>query len=136
MAFTGALEDRIALRELLDAYSDAVCRGDANDWAATWADDAVWDLNGQQVHGKDAIVTLWKQAMGAFDAVAFFTEAASFTVEGDRASGRAFTMETLKIKGGGLRRVNGAYADTFVKRGGRWLFASRRFSVLIDDAGA
>ena len=39
MAFTGPLEDRIAIRELLETYADAVCRVDAEAWGSTWAED-------------------------------------------------------------------------------------------------
>jgi hypothetical protein len=31
MPFTGPAEDRLAIRELLEAYADAVCRHDAAD---------------------------------------------------------------------------------------------------------
>jgi len=37
MAFTGPFEDRLEIRELLETYSDAVCKVDADAWAATWA---------------------------------------------------------------------------------------------------
>lgn len=40
MPFTGPAEDRLAIRELLETYADAVTRCHADDWAATWAEDA------------------------------------------------------------------------------------------------
>ncbi len=40
MAFTGPLEDRILIRELLDTYAHGVMTRDAEVWAATWAEDA------------------------------------------------------------------------------------------------
>jgi SnoaL-like protein len=43
MTFAGPFEDRLAIRELLDAYSDAVCSFDADAWGATWAEGGVWE---------------------------------------------------------------------------------------------
>ncbi len=134
MAFSGPFEDQLAIRGLIEAYADAVFRFDADAWAETWAEDAVWDLMGTRVEGRAAIVALWRQAMSAFDAVAFTAMPGALTITGDRAQGRSYTTETLKPKAGGLRRVNGAYEDSFVKRDGRWLFASRAFRIVIDDA--
>ncbi|MFN7174902.1 MAG: nuclear transport factor 2 family protein, partial [Thermaurantiacus tibetensis] len=44
--FTGELADRLAIRERIEAYNDAVFRRDAEDWAACWAEDAVWEVAG------------------------------------------------------------------------------------------
>ena len=43
MPFTGPAEDRLAIRELVDSYGDAVYRHDAQAWGANWAEDAVWN---------------------------------------------------------------------------------------------
>jgi ketosteroid isomerase-like protein len=130
MPFSGPVEDRLALRELHDAYGDAVFRFDAEAWGANWAEDAVWNLMGQDIVGRDAIVGLWKQAMGQFSQVSFFSQPATFDVSGDQARGRVYTSEVLTTTGGDTRRVVGVYEDQYVKSGGRWLFASRRYSVL------
>lgn len=70
MPFTGPAEDRLAIRELLEAYADAVCRSDAEDWGATWADDAEWSLPDYPeigtTKGKAAIVAMWTEAMKAY----------------------------------------------------------------------
>ncbi len=46
MSFEGSSEDRLALRDLLDTYADAVSRADGEAWAATWTEDAEWHLPG------------------------------------------------------------------------------------------
>jgi hypothetical protein len=48
MSNTGSVEDRLAIRELLEAYADAVCCVDADAWGATWAEDSVWELPDRQ----------------------------------------------------------------------------------------
>ncbi|MBX9883944.1 MAG: nuclear transport factor 2 family protein [Novosphingobium sp.] len=130
MAITGPIEDQLALRALHDNYADAVFRRDAADWGALWADDAVWDLAGTTVNGKDAIVGLWTGAMSTFAFVGFFYQTGALHIDGDTAAGRVYTNETLEDLAGNLRRSIGRYEDTYVKRGGTWLYQSRSFSVL------
>ena len=40
MAFEGPIEDRLAIRELIENYADAVFQRDEERWAANWADEA------------------------------------------------------------------------------------------------
>jgi uncharacterized protein (TIGR02246 family) len=130
MAFEGLVEDRLAIRELLDAYADAVCRADAQDWGATWADDGVWatpdypDVG--EVHGKAAIVAMWKGAMTQFPGVVFVSSMGAIAVEGDRATVRSWTSEVYD-RDGVARRDRGCYLDVCVKRDGKWLFQLRTF---------
>ena len=46
MISSGPLEDRLAIRELVDSYNDAVMRKDGDAWAENWRDDATWELPG------------------------------------------------------------------------------------------
>jgi len=130
MAITGPIEDQLAIRALHDNYADAVFRRDAADWGALWADDAVWDLAGTVVNGKDSIVGLWTGAMSTFAFVGFFYQTGAIVIDGDTATGRVYTNETLEDLEGNLRRSIGHYEDAYVKRGGAWLYQSRSFSVL------
>ena len=63
MPFTGPAEDRLALRELLETYADAVTRCDAQAWGDTWAEDAQWSLPDYPeigtTQGRAAIVAMW-----------------------------------------------------------------------------
>ena len=86
MAFDGPAEDQIAIRALIDSYSDAVFRRDAQAWGATWAEDAVWNLAGTEVRGRDAIVGLWTQAMSGFPFVAFFAQIGQLAITGDHST--------------------------------------------------
>jgi hypothetical protein len=53
-------------------------------------------------------------------------------IDGDRAKGRAWTSETMKPRAGGVRRIEGAYIDRFVREGGRWVFSARSWRILVD----
>ena len=130
MAFTGAAEDQLAIRNLHDAYADAVFQRDAQLWGDNWAADARWDLMGTSVAGRDAIVALWVQAMAGFQFVGFFSQVGRLEIAGDQATGRVFTHEVLELGDGTISRPVGRYDDNYIKVDGRWLFKARRYSLL------
>ncbi|MBH0112078.1 nuclear transport factor 2 family protein [Novosphingobium sp. YJ-S2-02] len=130
MAFTGPFEDRVAIRELLEAYSDAVTRCDAGDWADTWADEAQWSLPDYPeigtTKGKKAIVAMWVEAMKSYPGIMFMAFPGAIEIDGDTAKVRSYTTETYD-QGDETVRDRGFYEDTCVKIDGRWLFSSRSF---------
>jgi uncharacterized protein (TIGR02246 family) len=131
MAFTGPFEDRLEIRELLETYSDAVCKVDAEAWGATWAEDGVWELPDYpeigKIVGRANIVTAWKAAMAGYPGIVFTATPGAIRVEGDTATARSYTSEVFDDRDGVTNRHRGLYDDTLVKRGGQWLFKSRRF---------
>lgn len=130
MAFSGPFEDQLAIRLLVESYSDAVFRRDADDWGACWAEESRWFLMGTTVSGRDAIVALWKQAMDGFAFVAFFSQIGSLKIEDDRATGRVWTHELLETRDGTISRPVGRYDDAYVRTGDGWRFAERRYTML------
>lgn len=130
MPFTGPAEDRLAIRELLDAYADAVTRCDAEAWAQTWAEDGEWSLPDYPemgtTRGKPAIVAMWVEAMKGFPGIMFEAWPGSIAVDGDQATMRSYTAEVYD-QGDQTIRDRGLYEDVCVKRDGRWLFKSRSF---------
>lgn len=130
MPFTGPFEDRLAIRELLEIYADAVTRRDAEDWGATWAQDAEWSLPDYPeigtTKGREAIVAMWIEAMKAYPGIMFEAWPGSIEVDGDRAVMRSYTSEVYDHDGVTMRD-RGVYEDTCVKVDGRWYFASRSF---------
>ena len=134
--YKGAVEDRLAIRERIESYSDAVFRHDADAWIANWAEDGVWHLPalGLDLTGRPAIRAAWEQAMSAFAMAGFFAVPGAIEINDDMASARSYTQEILVAKdGGGVRKIIGAYDDTLVKRDGQWLFARRSYNVLHDE---
>ena len=129
----GPIEDRLAIRERIEAYGDAVFRHDAEAWIANWAEDGVWRLPGIEVAGRARIKAAWEQAMGAFAQAAFFSVSGEISVTGGAATARVYTQEVLVDHAGAVRRIVGAYDDTLVNQGGAWLFASRTYAILHDD---
>ncbi len=130
MAYNGPLEDRVAIRELIETYNDAVHRRDADAWADTWTEDAEWDLLGHVVAGRPAIVETWKGAMDGFSYVGFAATPGAIEIDGLKARARVYVRETLIEHGGARRRIEGAYADELSKADGAWRFARRRYEIL------
>jgi uncharacterized protein (TIGR02246 family) len=130
MPFTGPSEDRQAIRELLETYADAVTQRDAAAWGATWAEDGDWAMPDYPEfppqHGRDAIVTLWVEAMKAYPGVMFEAWPGSIEIDGDFATVRSYTSEVYD-QGELTMRDRGVYDDTCVKRDGKWQFKSRTF---------
>ena len=83
-----ASTDELAIRQLAARYIDAVNRRDEGDWSATWSRDASWNLMGMQVSGREAIVAMWKGAMGTFRWVVMMLGSGTIELDGDTASGR------------------------------------------------
>jgi ketosteroid isomerase-like protein len=130
MSFEGPLEDRIAIRELLEAYADAVSRFDEKDWGDLWAEDSVWSLPDYPQYpdtiGKAAIVDMWVTAMKDYPGIMFQAWPGAITVDGDRAVVRSWTSEVYD-KDGKVHRDRGRYEDICMKVDGRWLFQTRSF---------
>jgi len=132
---SGPLEDRLAIRELVESYNDAVMRFDGEAWALNWTDDAVWILPGAgEVSGRDNVHTRWKAAMAGFSFVGFFASAGPIVVEGDTARGTWYQQEFLHEKDGVTRAVTGRYTDDYVKTDGRWFFKRRVYEILHAEA--
>lgn len=130
MPFTGPAEDRLAIRELLETYADAVTRHDPDAWGATWAEDAEWSLPDYPelgtTRGRSAIVTMWIAAMKNYPGIMFEAWPGSIEIDGERAVMRSYTSEVYDQEGA-TKRDRGVYEDVCVKIDGRWLFKSRSF---------
>jgi hypothetical protein len=156
MNFQGPLEDRVAIRELMDTYSDAVTRRDSIQWASVWLDseECRWLLPSMaewaQFVGKKTIVDEWTKMMnqfhgdsGAPNQISQVTTPGSIIVEGSTATARAFTTEFFVVPGGKTVHTKGQYEDVLVKRDGCWYFKERTWrmfklgdylSIMVDKA--
>lgn len=130
MPFTGPDDDRLAIRDLLDAYADAVTQRDAQAWGATWAQDARWEMPDYPEfppqQGRDNIVALWVEAMKHYPGIMFEAWPGSIEVNGNTAKVRCYTSEVYDQDGTTVRD-RGQYDDECVKIDGRWYFSLRSF---------
>lgn len=120
------------IEDLVHRYSDAVVHRDRDQWAATWAPDAVWDMGrGRRVEGREAISDLWATAMATFAAVVqtCLNGTAELDEEAGTGTGRWYILEAMRRSDGNNDQMIGHYDDTYVRLDGRWHFASRELTV-------
>lgn len=136
MPFTGPLEDRIAIRELLDSYTDAASRMDRAEWLACWHSDATWRTHYFYVSGKEAIAATYDGLMGNVATTSFIGQLGACEIDKTRATCRSYGQEWLVFKdNAGSHRLTGRYEDELRKDGGRWRFAARVYTVMIEEMG-
>lgn len=144
MAFTGPLEDRVAIRELMDTHAHGVMTRDPELWGSIWAEDAYWelpeypDLGG--FDGKETIVGAWTASMRRYGLdnmtkpMIYFMQPGAIEVSGNRAKTVAYTIEIYDDPETNKRtRTTGRYDDELEKRDGRWLFTRRSYRSILND---
>ncbi len=132
--------DRLAIRELIEAYAHCADRRDAKGQMALFTKDThfVVYMNAkdpkpsQELHSRDALAPVFAD-LNQYDATTHFVgQSTIFALTGDRATGEAYCLAHHVTIDGGKRRLMLAslrYLDIFVKRDGEWLFAERRLYV-------
>ena len=132
--------DRLAIRELVEAYAHCADRRDAKGQMALFTPDThfVVYMNAkdptpsQELHSREALAPVFAD-LNKYDATTHFVgQSTIFTLTADRATGEAYCLAHHVTVGDGKRRLMVAslrYLDTFVKTDGSWLFAERRLYV-------
>ena len=137
MAFSGPIEDRLAIRELMDIYADAVNQRDAELWGSTWAEGSSWKLpvipGMENVAGKENIVAAWNAGMAMFPFIFMSISVGDIQVDGDTGTARAYTTEVGTTLDGTEIRPRGQYDDKLIKVDGEWLFIERIFNSLYGE---
>jgi hypothetical protein len=132
--------DRVAIRELVEAYAHCADRRDANGQMALFTADThfVVYMNAkdptpsQELHSRDALAPVFAD-LNQYDATTHFVgQSTIFTLTADRATGEAYCLAHHITVDDGKRRLMIAslrYLDTFVKIDRSWLFRERRLYV-------
>jgi hypothetical protein len=128
--------DRLAIRELVEAYGHCADRRDAKCQMSLFTPDAhfVVFMNAkdptpsQELHSREALAPVFAD-LNKYDATTHFVgQTTIFTLTSDRATGEAYCLAHHITVDGGKRRLMLAslrYLDTFVKLDGAWLFSER-----------
>jgi hypothetical protein len=132
--------DRLAIRELVEAYAHCADRRDAKGQMSLFTENThfVVFMNAkdptpsQELHSREALAPVFAD-LNKYDATTHFVgQSTIFTLTGDRATGEAYCLAHHVTVAGGKRRLMVAslrYLDTFVKIDGAWLFAERSLYV-------
>lgn len=133
MTFDGSVEERLAIRELYGAYSDATMRQDRSLYLSLWCDDGVRRSADGELRGKAEIARHWDGIWSIVGQMGFFTEIGAISVSGATASARVFCREIISLRNGGRWKVIGRYDDVLEKSGGRWRFKHRDYQIVMDE---
>ena len=128
--------DRLAIRELVEAYAHCADRRDAKGQMALFTEDThfVVFMNAKdpkpslELHARKDLAPVFAD-LNEYDATTHFIgQSTLFALTDNRATGEAYCLAHHVSVDGDKRRLMVAslrYLDTFVKTDGAWLFAER-----------
>jgi ketosteroid isomerase-like protein len=128
--------DRLAIRELFDAYAHCADRRDAEGQKALFTDDTVFAvyLDGADsepsyvLHGREALTPVFAD-LNRYEVTTHFNGQSTITLNGDHATGESYTIAHHAFTEEDARKIMIAslrYLDDFAKIDGRWYFAERK----------
>jgi SnoaL-like domain len=132
--------DRLAIRELIDAYAHCADRRDAKGQMALFTGDtrflvfmdATAAKPTQELYGRDSLAPVFDD-LNQYVATMHFNGQSTILLDGNRATGESYCLaHHLKVGQDGQRTMMIAsirYLDELVKQDGQWLFAERRLMV-------
>ncbi len=132
--------DRLAIRELIDAYAHCADRRDAKGQMALFTHDtrflvfmdATAAKPTQELHGRESLAPVFDD-LNQYVATMHFNGQSTILLDGDRATGESYCLaQHLKVGQDGQRTMMVAsirYLDELAKQDGQWLFAERRLMV-------
>ena len=132
--------DRLAIRELVEAYAHCADRRDAKGQMALFTNDThfVVYMNAkdptpsQELHSREALAPVFVE-LNQYDATTHFVgQSTIFELTEERATGEAYCLAHHVTADGNKRSLMLAslrYLDTFTKADGSWLFAERKLYV-------
>jgi ketosteroid isomerase-like protein len=132
--------DRLAIRELVEAYAHCADRRDATGQMALFTPDThfVVYMNAkdptpsQELHSREALAPVFNDLNKYVATMHFVGQSTILSLSEHRATGEAYTLAHHLTVDGEKRSLMIAalrYTDTFVKTDGAWLFAERRLYV-------
>ncbi len=132
--------DRLAIRELFDAYAHCADRRDAEGQKALFTEDTRFAVHmggeGTEptyvLEGREALTPVFAD-LNRYEATTHFNGQSTVTIDGDHATGESYTIAHHLLFEEGERKIMIAslrYLDTFAKIAGAWYFAER--TLLLD----
>jgi hypothetical protein len=131
--------DRLAIRELVDAYAHCADRRDAKGQMALFTEDthfvvfmdAKSDTPSQELRDRDALAPVFDN-LNQYDATTHFNGQSTVTLNGTEATGVSYCLAHHVSAHGSERSLMIAsirYLDKFMKVEGAWYFAQRKLLV-------
>ena len=131
--------DRLAIRELVDAYARSADRRDADGQKALFTPDTRFfvymDGQGSEpthvLNGRESLTPVFED-LNRFEATMHFNGQSTIVLERDRATGESYCIAHHLFSEDGERKLMVAWLgchDTFVKVDHAWCFAERNLYV-------
>jgi ketosteroid isomerase-like protein len=131
--------DRLAIRELVDAYAHCADRRDADRQKSLFTEDTHFvvymDGQGSQptqvLDGREALTPVFDD-LNRYQATMHFNGQSTIALDADSATGESYCIAHHLFTENGERKLMVAwlrYRDTFVKIDGAWRFAERNLYV-------
>ncbi len=122
------IEDQLALKKLVDTFSNLADLKDVKSQMNLFTDDAhvISKTNNQTFDskGKKEIEKAFADYLALFDIVYHLNGQQTVEIKGDHATGISYCFVTLIGKG--KKNQSGVrYNDTYVKKNGKWLIKKR-----------
>jgi ketosteroid isomerase-like protein len=132
--------DRLAIRELVEAYAHCADRRDAEGQMALFTEDthfvvymdAKSPTPSQELQSREALAPVFADLNQYAATMHILGQTTILTLTGDRGTGETYCMPHHLTINGGKRSLMVAalrYSDIFVKRDSAWLFAERKLYV-------
>ena len=127
------IADRLAIRELFDAYAHCADRRDAEGQQALFAEDSrfvvLMDGEGSEptyaLDGREALAPVFAD-LNRYETTTHFNGQSTVSLDGDKATGESYTLAHHLYDEDGRRMLMVAslrYLDVFAKLDGIWFFA-------------
>jgi SnoaL-like domain len=128
--------DRLAIRELVEAYAHCADRRDAKGQMTLFTPDTHFVVfmdakdpkPSQELHSREALAPVFADLNQYAATMHFLGQTTILTLTSDRGTGETYCMPhhlTIEAKNRRLMIAALRYYDTFVKMDGTWLFAER-----------
>ena len=128
------IEDRIALKELVDVFSNLADQKETEEQTFLFTENATVEtlVNGQpagELVGRKQIADAFANFLKNFEVVYHSNGQQTVTITGDRASGTSYCLVVLigSENGKKMKTTMGVYYyDQYVRENGKWLIAKRQ----------
>jgi len=132
----GEVADRLAIRELIEAYARCADRLDATGQMSLFTADTHFVVYmdakdtkpSQELHSREALAPVFADLNKYAATMHFVGQSTILSLTSDRGTGEAYCLAHHLTVDGDKRKLMVAalrYYDTFVKLDGSWLFAER-----------
>jgi ketosteroid isomerase-like protein len=131
--------DRLAIRELIDAYAFCADRRDARGQMALFTPDthfvvymdAKSEIPSQELHGRESLTPVFEN-LNSYKVTTHFNGQSTIQLDGSRATWVSYCLAhhvSAQDRKESLMVASIRYLDTFAKQDGKWYFAERRLVV-------